>query len=170
MRSAITLPNFLSVLRFPLALAFLQDNPKIRVAALILAMATDCIDGYLARRFNQTTPVGTFLDPLADKFFVAVALFVLTGEGRLAVWEALTMLCRDFSVIIFGSYLLWKGTLSKYQFRSIQSGKLTTTLQLATLLGLTCNFTFPPFVYLSFIALGSLALVELYLDRKRLKV
>lgn len=166
----LTLPNFITFLRFPLALAFFQENPLWRCLALILAMVSDALDGYFARRYGNISRFGTFLDPVADKFFVITALIVLVGENRLASWEAITMLCRDFSVIIFGCYLAFKGTLPEYQFRAIWCGKITTAMQLIVLFGLTCRIPLSPFVYVTFVALGLLALVELYLERAKLKV
>lgn len=157
-------------MRFPLALLFFQDNPVWRGVALILAMLTDGLDGYVARRYGATSRIGTFLDPLADKFFVITVLAVLVSEDRLAAWEALAILCRDFSVIIFGIYLTLKGTVAEWQFRSIWYGKVTTAMQLAVLFGLTCGLAFPPFVFISFIALGLLALAELYQQRAKLKI
>jgi len=165
-----TLPNFISLVRIPLALAFLQDDTALRAAALVLAMITDCLDGFLARRYQSTSRFGTFLDPLADKIFVISVLIVMVGELKLQSWEAVTMLCRDFAVIIFGFYLVWKGTLAEYQFRSIWFGKITTALQLVVLLGLTLGITFPSILYISFIILGLMALGELYIERKRLRV
>ena len=133
-------------------------------------MLSDGLDGYLARRYKSTSRLGTFLDPFADKFFVFFVLGVLLHEGRLLPWEALTMLCRDFSVMIFAVYLLWKGTFGQYQYRAIWCGKLMTTLQFAVLLCLTCNITIPPLTYFLFIAVGLMALVELYLQRTKLKM
>ena len=66
----ITFSNFLSILRGPLALFFIIDNAFYRCLAIVLAMATDSLDGYLARRFQMTSQIGAFLDPLMDKFFV----------------------------------------------------------------------------------------------------
>lgn len=163
-----TLPNFISFLRLPLAFVFLNESPTLRAAALILAMLTDCLDGFLARRYQISSRFGTFLDPFSDKFFVIFILSIFIKENRIEVWQAVTMLCRDFAVILFGFYLTWRKTLSKYQFRSIWCGKITTTLQFCILLGLIFNVHFPSLVFVSFIVLGIAALGELYLERNRL--
>lgn len=157
-----TIPNFLSLLRIPLAMAFFQHNPLYRAIAIILALASDGLDGYLARRYNQSSKLGTLLDPLMDKFFVFFALGVLLEERRLEMWQAATMLCRDFSVILFGFYLAIRGKLASYQFSAIWCGKVTTVMQLLVLFGLTFTIPFPSIVFLSFAVLGLLALVELY--------
>lgn len=165
-----TIPNFITLLRIPLALIFLQSNPFYRAIAVLLAMLSDGLDGYIARRFGKISRVGTFIDPIADKFFVIFILGTLLSENRLLPWEAATMLCRDFSVLIFGFYLAFKGTLKHYQFRAILCGKVMTALQFVVLFGLIFQVKFPPFVYILFIIIGLAALVELYLSRSKLKV
>lgn len=158
----LTFSNFLSLLRGPLALFFLFDNPFYRSLAIILAMATDSLDGYLARRYRKTSQLGAFLDPLMDKFFVFFAVSIFILERDLKLWEALSLISRDFAVLIFGFYLALRGTWSNFQFRSIWSGKITTTLQFFVLLGLTFHLAMPLYIFLCFIVLGILALFELY--------
>lgn len=165
-----TIPNLITLLRFPLVLVFFQSNPMYRAIGLLLAMLSDGLDGYIARRYGLISRVGTFIDPLADKIFVLVTLGVFLNENRLLPWEAATMLCRDFSVMIFGIYLRWKGTLSKYQFRAIWCGKVMTALQFVVLFGLIFGIQFPPLVFVLFILIGLAALVELYLSRTKLVV
>lgn len=158
----LNLSNFLSLLRGPLALLFMIDSPFYRSLAIILAMVTDGLDGYLARRFRMTSQIGAFLDPVMDKFFVffGVSMFIL--EGRLQPWEALALISRDFAVLLFGFYLALRGSWANFQFRSIWSGKITTTLQFFVLLGLTFHLVMPLYIFWCFIALGILALFELY--------
>ena len=158
----LTLSNFLSLLRGPLALLFIVDSIFYRCLAIVLAMATDCLDGYLARRFRMTSQIGAFLDPLMDKFFVFFAVSMLMFEGQLQRWEALALISRDFAILLFGLYLALRGTWANFQFRSIWSGKITTTLQFFVLLGLTFHLVMPVYIFWCFIALGILALFELY--------
>lgn len=158
----ITFSNFLSLLRGPLALLFMFDDALYRSLAIILAMATDSLDGYLARRYSKTSQIGAFLDPLMDKFFVFFAVTMFLLEGQLKPWEALALISRDFAVLIFGLYLGLRGTWANFQFRSIWSGKITTTLQFFVLLGLTFHLALPFYIFWCFIVLGILALFELY--------
>lgn len=166
----INLPNLITFLRIPLAFAFLQENMAIRVCALLLAGLSDGLDGFIARRYKKITRFGTFLDPVADKFFVIVVLCVFLKENRIAPIEVAAMLGRDFSVFVFGCYLFVKGTLSKYQFRSIICGKITTALQFAVMVVLAAGIYIPSFIFVVFIVLGFAALIELYLERKKLIV
>lgn len=164
----MTLSNCLSLLRFPLALVFLNSDPLLRMGAILVALITDGLDGYLARRYNQVSRLGTVLDPLADKFFVLFALYIFIGEARLSWPDAALFICRDFSVVIYGLYLALRGRLMSYQFRAIWCGKITTVLQLLILLSLSAGYPVPNIVYTLFAVLGLAALVELYFtDKKR---
>ena len=154
--------NILSLIRGPLAFLFLWDSTFIRAIALLLAMITDCLDGYLARRYRKVSQLGIILDPLMDKFFVFFVLGIFIQEGRLEIWQCLALISRDFAVLIFGLYLALKKTWNDFQFRSIWAGKITTTLQFFVLLSLTFHYQIPNFIFGCFIILGILALVELY--------
>lgn len=163
----LTFSNFLSLLRGPLAFLFLLENPLYRCIAIII-MATDFLDGYLARKYGKTSQFGAVLDPLMDKFFVVFAVTVFIMEGHLQVWEALALISRDFAVLIFGCYLAQSGTWSNFQFRSIWSGKIATTLQFFVLMGLTFNIVIPIYIFWCFIVLGVLALCELYFIERQI--
>lgn len=165
----LSLSNGLSLLRAPLALLFLVESTSFRIAAILLAMLTDSIDGYLARRRRAVTRFGAILDPAMDKFFVFFALTILLTESRLEVWQALAMLSRDFALCIFGVYLSLAGHWKTYQFKAIRWGKITTALQFLVLIGLTTHFVFPSYLYCVFILFGFLALIELYLEFCQLK-
>ena len=161
-----TVPNLISTLRLPLALVFLKHGVMVRTVALILAMITDGLDGFLARRYKQSSAFGTVLDPIMDRFFVFFLIGIFMSEGSLGIWEACTMICRDFSVLLFGLYLVFTGKLSSYRFRAIWCGKVTTFFQFLVFLGITLGVVIPPIIYLLFIVLGGLALVELYLSKE----
>lgn len=167
----LTLPNLLSFLRIPLAFIFLQQNPAYRAAAIILALISDGLDGFVARRNNQQSRLGSILDPFSDKFFVFFALTVLVSENRLSWQDGCVLFCRDLSVICYGFYLCCKGQLLNYRFRSIWCGKITTVLQLSVLLALTMfvNFKIPSYAFGVFIVLGVLAFFELYQTDNKLR-
>ncbi|MCE5317984.1 MAG: CDP-alcohol phosphatidyltransferase family protein [Parachlamydia sp.] len=167
----LTVPNFISLLRIPLAFVFLQEHPIYRAAAILAALLTDGLDGYIARQFKQKGRVGTLLDPITDKFFVFFVLFTLISENRISPTESAILICRDFSVILYGFYLAWRGRLFDYQFRAIWCGKITTVLQFTVLLCLALRLSVPSYLYGVFIILGILALGELYkTDRSRKRV
>ncbi|MCX6989847.1 MAG: CDP-alcohol phosphatidyltransferase family protein [Chlamydiae bacterium] len=156
------LSNSLSLVRAPLALLFLMESTTIRIIAIILAMITDSIDGYVARRSKSASRFGAILDPAMDKFFVYFALTVFFLEGKLELWQALAMISRDFFLVFFAIYLFAVGSLRNYEYRSIRFGKISTALQFLVLLGICFNIVFPAAVFLVFVLLGSLAFVELF--------
>ncbi len=163
----LNLSNVLSLSRAAFALAFLQENPLIRLTAIALAMISDFLDGYLARRQRTTSQFGAILDPIMDKFFVFFAGGVFYLEGKLSTWELGTLLSRDISLCLFGLYLGvvkgWKG----YECKAIWWGKITTVAQFALLTGLTINFVFPRFVYFIFVLMAAFAFIELFLSYRR---
>jgi CDP-diacylglycerol---glycerol-3-phosphate 3-phosphatidyltransferase len=67
-------------------------------ALFIAAMATDQVDGWLARRQGRTTPLGSLLDPVADKVLVLSTLIVLVGEGVFAGWMVAAIVAREILV------------------------------------------------------------------------
>jgi CDP-diacylglycerol---glycerol-3-phosphate 3-phosphatidyltransferase len=162
----LSLSNSLSLLRAPLAFLFLIENTTLRIVAIVLAMLTDSIDGYLARRRQAVTRFGAILDPAMDKFFVLFTLSVLFSEGRLEVWQGCAMISRDFFLCVFGLYLSISGYWESYKFTAIRWGKVTTALQFLVLIGLTLGITFPGYFYWIFILFGMLAFVELWQIRK----
>lgn len=166
----MTIPNWISMLRIPLALVFLQDNPFYRILAILIAMASDGLDGFLARRTKCCTRVGTTLDPMTDKFFVFFVLGILISEERISLLEAACMLCRDFSVILFGLYLILTRQWDNYRFQAIWCGKITTFLQFIVLIALVCQLSVPNYLFSTFIALGFFALGELYYVAQSKKV
>ncbi|MBA2368833.1 MAG: CDP-alcohol phosphatidyltransferase family protein [Candidatus Protochlamydia sp.] len=156
-------------MRAPLALLFFSDNVFFRALAIILAMITDYLDGYLARRFKMTSQLGAFLDPLMDKIFVITASIIIIQEGGMQIWEALSLISRDFAVLLFGLYLALCRKWGTFKFRSILCGKLVTTLQFFVLLGLTFHLFIHPYIFYFFIILGILSWGELYLVEKNRK-
>lgn len=156
-----SLSNGLSLLRAPLALFFLSQNLVVRLIAIVLAMFSDALDGFLARRRRSTTQLGAVLDPAMDKIFVFIALGVLLYEHQFEIWQALAMITRDGFLCIFGIYLKLSGKWQAYQFRSIRWGKATTALQFLVLIFLTLGIKIPDFAYMIFFLFGLLAFVEL---------
>lgn len=89
----------------------LQSTDFARWLALsifIIASLTDWLDGYLARKWQQTSNIGRMLDPIADKLLVSVVLLLLAAEGSIAgwsLWAAVIILCREILVSGLREYL-----------------------------------------------------------------
>ncbi len=157
----ITVSNGLSFIRAPLAFLFWQDDPKIRFTAILLAMISDCVDGYLARRNKSTSQFGAILDPAMDKFFVYFVLSIFFIEEKIGPYEFATMLSRDLFLCLYGIAKIVSGRWKSIVFRALRWGKVTTALQFLVLMGLTFGVDFPWYIYVSFIAMGWLAFLEL---------
>ncbi|MFZ0493356.1 MAG: CDP-diacylglycerol--glycerol-3-phosphate 3-phosphatidyltransferase [Acidimicrobiia bacterium] len=104
----MSLPNLLGVIRIlmtPIVMVLVLAGGRTPHAAVIAAVlfvvaaATDFLDGYLARRWNIGTVLGTFLDSIADKLLVTGALLALVSNTRVSVWAALIIIAREMFVM-----------------------------------------------------------------------
>jgi CDP-diacylglycerol--glycerol-3-phosphate 3-phosphatidyltransferase len=163
----LTISNSLSFIRAPLAFLFLCSSPLWRFAAVVLAMVTDSIDGYLARRSRSTSRFGAILDPAMDKFFVYFCLTIFLTEGKIDAWQVSAMLSRDFFLAAYGLLMITKGKWKEVVFRAIRWGKATTALQFVFLIALTFDISFPWFAYLLFVIMGWFAFLELFQAPKK---
>lgn len=123
------LPNLLTGFRFALvpvliALFSLEQTSFIEVLSFLVftvAVLTDFIDGYIARRFRIETVIGKLMDPLADKVLVTTALIMLIPLDRVAAWICLLIICREIIVTGFRGLaattgkVVAAGTIGKYK-------------------------------------------------------
>ncbi len=94
-RRSFTAADALTLLRLPLAFVFLFASRDVwRLVTLGLAAATDLLDGFIARRIGSSR-FGVFIDPVADKLFMAAAFTVVYMSGKLTIYEILGTLLRD---------------------------------------------------------------------------
>ncbi len=157
----MTISNSLSFIRAPLAFLFLIESPVIRICAILLAMITDSVDGYLARRSQSTSRFGAILDPAMDKFFVYFALVVFYCEGHISPLEMSAMLSRDMFLVVYGFLMIVCGRWHQVVFRAIRWGKITTALQFIVLIALTLQMPIFWMINASFFIMGVLAFSEL---------
>lgn len=128
------LPNLLSVSRLVLAFGFVQGTTGMRVGLVGAAAATDFLDGWLARRVGATTRWGALIDPLADRFFVLVAIATLLFEGAVSTVGYFVFISRDLMTAV--GFLVARAVtwLRPVQFKARFAGKVVTVLQLVALL------------------------------------
>lgn len=135
------IPNILTLLRILLIPVFVgifyAPVPWSRlVCALVFAVAaiTDWLDGYLARRWEQTSPFGAFLDPVADKLMVAVALVLLVqADPRAALaLPAAVIIGREIAVSALREWMAELGTRSRVAVSLV--GKFKTTAQMIAII------------------------------------
>ena len=121
----------LTLARLPLAIAFVAGaGEKLRLATLAVAAATDLADGWTARRWGSSR-LGAFLDPVADKIFVAAAFLVVLLSGRLHWWEIVLVLLRDILATL--AFLYTVLTRRPVAIPARVGGKAVTLLQILTL-------------------------------------
>ena len=175
------IPNLLTVLRFiltPVCIYFLIDKDWRYLALLVFLIAsiTDFFDGYFARKYNVVSKVGSFLDPLADKFLVVgmfVSFFYL--EEIVDVYILSMVIFRDVFVTILRILMQSKG----YTMITSKLSKLKTTIQITVIillfLGNHPSFVFGE-IFLYYIALGMSVLTlytgfhYLFYNSKKIKV
>ncbi len=136
-----TIPNILTFLRIILIpvlviVFYVPGQWSYQISALIfgLAAVTDWLDGYLARRLQQTSPFGAFLDPVADKLMVAVALVLLVQDNPSPLFAvpAAIIIGREIVISALREWMSEIGARTKVAVSVI--GKVKTTLQMIAIL------------------------------------
>ena len=147
----MNLPNLLSLLRIiltPLFIIFLFSDDRL-LALIIFAVAaiTDAYDGHLARKYNQITPQGKFLDPLADKVLVLSAFFSFAFIGIIDFWMVGIITFRD----MFITGLRWIISNKGFEFVTSKLSKYKTAFQLIIIILTLIFLTLESFNMESFI-------------------
>jgi CDP-diacylglycerol--glycerol-3-phosphate 3-phosphatidyltransferase len=161
----MNIPNSLTLARIffvPLLVAFLvQDGVLLHfgsfivnndVVALLIfwvAAATDLLDGYLARRWQQVTTIGTLLDPIADKLLVSAALIALVQEKVVPAWLVVLLIGREFAVSGLRSIAASEG----FTIGASELGKSKTVSQVVAISLLMISIRNPWFMPLARVSL-----------------
>lgn len=140
----MNLPNKLTILRvilIPFFLVFLmtENIPAgkwIALAIFLVASLTDCLDGYIARKYHLITNFGKFMDPLADKLLVDSALIAFVGMGRIRTWIVIVIIAREFIISGFRLVASDNGVVIAAGWW----GKVKTVVQMVMILVLIANF------------------------------
>ena len=143
----INLPNMITLFRIllvPVLFLMLFFSPgKLQsfFAGLVFSVASisDCVDGYLARRMNLVTDFGKFLDPLADKLLVGVALIMMIPLGRVPLWIVAIILGREVLVTLLRVISLRKGNKV---IEASMAGKYKTGFQIAAIIPLLFHYEY----------------------------
>jgi CDP-diacylglycerol--glycerol-3-phosphate 3-phosphatidyltransferase len=119
-------PNVLSLGRLalvPVAIALLVGERRVAAALVLAAMvATDWLDGFVARRTGRVTALGRILDPLADKVAIGALLVTLTARGEFPGWALAVVIARDVAILIGAAAVATRTALVP---ASIVIGKVT---------------------------------------------
>lgn len=108
----------------------------LALAIFIVASLTDFVDGQIARKYNQVSDFGKFLDPLADKLLVIAAMVVFCEWGKFPAWVLMLVLTREFAVTGLRLIAVGKGNVIAAGW----SGKVKTA---STMIGLCVLMAFP---------------------------
>ena len=128
----LAIPLFVAVLYVPESWIAERTASVISMWIFILAAITDWADGYLARKWNQTTPFGAFLDPVADKLMVAAALIVLTEKGFVDPLATLIIISREITISALREWMALIGERARVKVAGI--GKIKTIMQMVALI------------------------------------
>lgn len=121
-------PIFICIYYIPDFLMSMPTKNYIATAIFVIASATDYLDGYLARKLNQVSSFGAFLDPVADKAIVAASLVVLVSLQRTYMFAAIVIILREIAVSALREWMAQIGQTSGVAVAYI--GKLKTALQM----------------------------------------
>jgi cardiolipin synthase (CMP-forming) len=149
-----TIPNLLTMFRIALTFPFLylvnEGRFGTALAVFFLASLTDFADGFLARRLNQRSRLGRFLDPLADKLLISAAFVVMavphTQFASIPVWLAVVVVGRDV-VIVLGALIVYSLTRFK-EFTPTLLGKMNTFAELGLIVWFLVFHTTGRFIFL----------------------
>ncbi|MYD98372.1 MAG: CDP-diacylglycerol--glycerol-3-phosphate 3-phosphatidyltransferase [Gammaproteobacteria bacterium] len=157
-----SLPNILTIARIALvpvfALVYILTEGYYWIASMLFAAAafTDWLDGYLARKLDQTTPFGAFLDPVADKLIVVTALVLLIGNHA-SLWLTLPGVIIIGREIVISALREWMAEMNRRGLVAVSwMARVKTGLQMLAIFILLAN---PPVMNRPWVILG---LVLLY--------
>ena len=129
-----TLMTWTRILAIPLIVGIFYMNIApaernlIATVMFVIFAATDWLDGYLARKLNQTSSFGAFLDPVADKFLVCASLLVLVHLQRADVFVALIIIGREIAISALREWMALIGATKSVAVHML--GKIKTTVQM----------------------------------------
>lgn len=138
----LNLANKLTILRIfliPVFMLFLLNKvpygESIAALVFIIAALTDTLDGYIARKRNQITTLGKFIDPLADKLLVSAALISLVQMGKLSAWVVVVIISREFTISILRAVAASEGIVIAASWW----GKAKTITQVIAIIAILIN-------------------------------
>ena len=125
------IPLIAGVFYLPEASASLAEKNLAATLMFVVFALTDWLDGYLARKLNQTSSFGAFLDPVADKFLVCACVLVLVHLQRADVFVALIIIGREIAISALREWMAQIGASKSVAVHFV--GKLKTTVQMVAI-------------------------------------
>jgi len=150
----LLIPVFVGVYYLPDAWLAPAGKNWLAMGVFVVAAITDWLDGWLARKWGETSAFGAFLDPVADKLMVAAALIVLVALGRADAWLAIIIIGREIAISALREWMAQLGAGKSVAVAFV--GKLKTVAQMTALIALLLHEPLIPGV--STPLLGTIAL------------
>lgn len=125
------IPLIVGVFYLPESCASQAEKNFVATVMFVVFAATDWLDGYLARKLNQTSSFGAFLDPVADKFLVCACVLVLVHLQRADVFVALIIIGREIAISALREWMAQIGASKSVAVHMI--GKLKTVAQMVAI-------------------------------------
>jgi CDP-diacylglycerol--glycerol-3-phosphate 3-phosphatidyltransferase len=125
------IPLIVGVFYLPDSWASLSEKNFIATVMFVVFALTDWLDGYLARKLNQTSSFGAFLDPVADKFLVCACVLILVHLQRTDVFVALIIIGREIAISALREWMAQIGASKSVTVHMI--GKLKTVVQMVAI-------------------------------------
>jgi cardiolipin synthase len=136
MFTAAQIPNIITVARIamvaPVGLLLWYGAVREALILMVVASASDALDGWLARHFGWMSRFGAAMDPVADKLLVGTLFVIFTLKGIIPIWVALIVLGRD--AIILGGALAYRLLFEAIEFAPTYLSKANTAVQIVLLL------------------------------------
>ena len=161
----MTLASKITLVRvafIPLFMVFMYQSGGVAnvwmwlsLATFIIASLTDFVDGQIARRFNQVSDFGKFLDPLADKLLTIAAMVMFCKWGMMPGWALMLVLSREFAVTGLRLVAVGKGKVIAAGW----SGKVKTA---STMIGLCVMMAFPTVAWIATIVNAVIVVTTIY--------
>ncbi len=125
------IPLLVGMYYLPSSVLAETTRDSLAAFAFVFAALTDWFDGWLARRWNQTSSFGAFLDPVADKLMVSAALLILLALGRVDVLIALVIIGREIAISALREWMAQVGARASVAVNWL--GKVKTAAQMAAI-------------------------------------
>ena len=161
----MTLASKITLVRvayIPLFMVFMyQSGGQVNIwmwlslVTFIVASLTDFVDGQIARKFNQVSDFGKFLDPLADKLLTIAAMCMFCEWGHFPAWALMLVLAREFAVTGLRLVAVGKGKVIAAGW----SGKVKTA---STMVGLCAMMAFPTVEFVSILVITVIVVTTVY--------
>jgi len=134
-KQIFTIPNFISFFRLllliPVGIFLWNENYLAMGIVIVIGVASDFLDGILARHLNQVSELGKILDPLADKFAIGLTTIILYLKNQMPLWLVIIIIGRDVAILLGGLFYAKK---FKFITPSNIIGKITANVLAVTLI------------------------------------